>query len=268
MTDKGGKLVNFYHLLGVGVHAPTETIATMIKLKRLQNQIPVEVLDKAEVWLLNTEMRQRYDSKLRQKQPDVFMQTAVTPRQTPLSATFERPVNIQTAKPRKVGRWYLLGFIIAMVALWYVFTLPILGLATPASWQAIGLKELQTEGQWHRTPQALYLTEQHQEPQWLWVWQQDGSLALMPLDGQAAVCTAEQNTCHITIQLGEEKALTYPVQATEHTWMLQSPADTVALSLRLQQEQNMTVTWQDQERPVTFQAAMFPNDFLIDGVTK
>ncbi len=268
MTDKGGKLVNFYHLLGVGVYAPTETIATMIKLKRLQNQIPVEVLDKAEVWLLNTDMRQRYDSKLRQKQPDVFMQTAATSRQTPSQAVLERPVNAQAAKPRKVGRWYLLGLIVVLAALWYAFTLPLLGLVTPASWQAIGLKELQTEAQWHRTPQALYLTEQQHEPQWLWVWQQDGSLALMPLEHQTTVCAAEQTECRITVQLGDEKPQTYPVQATEHTWKLQSPADTVALSLRLQQEQRMTITWQDQERPAVFQAAVFPSEFLVDGATQ
>lgn len=261
-------MVNFYHLLGVGVHAPTETIATIIKLKRLQNQIPVEILDKAEVWLLNADMRQRYDSKLRQKHPDVFMQTAVTSRHTPPQAMYERPVNAQAAKPRKVGRWYLLGFMIVVAALWYVFTSPIFGLATPASWQAIGLKELQTQAQWHRTPQALYLTEQHQEPQWLWVWQQDGSLALMPLDKHAAVCVAEQTECHITIQLGEEKPHTYPVQVTEYMWALQSPADTVALSLRLQQELRMNITWQGQDRPVVFQGAMFPSEFLIDGTPK
>ena len=71
-------MVNLYQILGVSADADAATIAFAISECRLQGDINAQVLDKAEEWLLQAEVRAKYDAQLKQEDAAFFSQTSQT----------------------------------------------------------------------------------------------------------------------------------------------------------------------------------------------
>ena len=75
-------MVNLYQILGVSADADAATIAFAISECRLQGDINAQVLDKAEEWLLQAEVRAKYDAQLKQEDAAFFSQTSHASTQT------------------------------------------------------------------------------------------------------------------------------------------------------------------------------------------
>ena len=75
-------MVNLYQILGVSADADAATIAFVISECRLQGDINAQVLDKAEEWLLQAEVRAKYDAQLKQEDAAFFSQTSNASTQT------------------------------------------------------------------------------------------------------------------------------------------------------------------------------------------
>ena len=71
-------MINLYALLDVGPYVDTAKLAAAIHHNRQNGSINAAILDKAEQWLLNPAIRQRYDAQLKQQQPEFFMATPAT----------------------------------------------------------------------------------------------------------------------------------------------------------------------------------------------
>ena len=71
-------MINLYALLDVGPYVDTAKLAAAIHHNRQNGNINAAILDKAEQWLLNPAIRQRYDAQLKQQQPEFFMATPAT----------------------------------------------------------------------------------------------------------------------------------------------------------------------------------------------
>ena len=69
-------MVNLYQILGVSANADAATIAFAISQCRLQGDINAQVLDKAEEWLLQAEVRAKYDAQLKQEDAAFFSQAS------------------------------------------------------------------------------------------------------------------------------------------------------------------------------------------------
>ena len=71
-------MINLYALLDVGPYVDTAKLAAAIHHNRQNGSINAAILDKAEQWLLNPAIRQRYDAQLKQQQPEFFMAPPAT----------------------------------------------------------------------------------------------------------------------------------------------------------------------------------------------
>ena len=80
-------MVNLYQILGVSADADAATIAFVISECRLQGDINAQVLDKAEEWLLQAEVRAKYDAQLKQEDAAFFSQTSQTSTPTDFPQT-------------------------------------------------------------------------------------------------------------------------------------------------------------------------------------
>ena len=70
-------MVNLYQLLGISFQSSDEEIKAAIAMHYAENTISENVLHKAKEWLLNPNIRAKYDEKLKLAYPD-FFQTELT----------------------------------------------------------------------------------------------------------------------------------------------------------------------------------------------
>lgn len=87
------RISNLYALLHIEHTADTPTIAAAIAQQRQLNQIKTPILGKAEEWLLNPAMRERYDAQLHRQYPELFQQAA----QEWLWSNTDAPPSLQAA---------------------------------------------------------------------------------------------------------------------------------------------------------------------------
>ena len=71
-------MMNLYALLNIGPYVDAASITAAIHSSRQTGDINAAILDKAEQWLLNPAIRQRYDAQLRQQQPEFFLASPTT----------------------------------------------------------------------------------------------------------------------------------------------------------------------------------------------
>ena len=71
-------MINLYALLNIGPYVDAANISAAIHTTRQTGNINAAILDKAEQWLLNPAIRQRYDAQLRQQQPEFFLASPTT----------------------------------------------------------------------------------------------------------------------------------------------------------------------------------------------
>ena len=71
-------MINLYALLNLGPYVDAPSIAAAIGKNRQTGTINAAILDKAEQWLLNPTIRNRYDAQLKQQQPEFFLATPPT----------------------------------------------------------------------------------------------------------------------------------------------------------------------------------------------
>ena len=71
-------MINLYALLNLGPYVDAPSIAAAIGKNRQTGSINTAILDKAEQWLLNPAIRNRYDAQLKQQQPEFFLATPAT----------------------------------------------------------------------------------------------------------------------------------------------------------------------------------------------
>ena len=71
-------MINLYALLNLGPYVDAPSIAAAIGKNRQTGTINAAILDKAEQWLLNPTIRNRYDAQLKQQQPEFFLATPAT----------------------------------------------------------------------------------------------------------------------------------------------------------------------------------------------
>ena len=71
-------MINLYALLNLGPYVDASSIAAAIGKNRQTGSINAAILDKAEQWLLNPAIRNRYDAQLKQQQPEFFLATPAT----------------------------------------------------------------------------------------------------------------------------------------------------------------------------------------------
>ena len=71
-------MINLYALLNLGPYVDAPSIAAAIGKNRQTGSINAAILDKAEQWLLNPAIRNRYDAQLKQQQPEFFLTTPAT----------------------------------------------------------------------------------------------------------------------------------------------------------------------------------------------
>ena len=71
-------MMNLYALLNIGPYVDAASITAAIHSSRQTGDINAAILDKAEQWLLNPDIRQRYDAQLRQQQPEFFLASPTT----------------------------------------------------------------------------------------------------------------------------------------------------------------------------------------------
>ena len=71
-------MINLYALLNLGPFVDAPSIAAAIGKSRQTGSINAAILDKAEQWLLNPAIRNRYDAQLKQQQPEFFLTTPAT----------------------------------------------------------------------------------------------------------------------------------------------------------------------------------------------
>ena len=71
-------MINLYALLNLGPYVDASSIAAAIGKNRQTGSINAAILDKAEQWLLNPVIRNRYDAQLKQQQPEFFLATPAT----------------------------------------------------------------------------------------------------------------------------------------------------------------------------------------------
>ena len=65
-------MVNLYQLLGISFQSSDEEIKAAIAMHYAENTISENVLHKAKEWLLNPNIRAKYDEKLKLAYPDFF----------------------------------------------------------------------------------------------------------------------------------------------------------------------------------------------------
>ena len=71
-------MINLYALLNLCPYVDASSIAAAIGKNRQTGSINAAILDKAEQWLLNPAIRNRYDAQLKQQQPEFFLATPAT----------------------------------------------------------------------------------------------------------------------------------------------------------------------------------------------
>ena len=71
-------MMNLYALLNIGPYVDSASVSAAIHTSRQTGDINAAILDKAEQWLLNPAIRQRYDAQLRQQQPEFFLASPTT----------------------------------------------------------------------------------------------------------------------------------------------------------------------------------------------
>ena len=71
-------MINLYALLNIGPYVDSASVSAAIHTSRQTGDINAAILDKAEQWLLNPAIRQRYDAQLRQQQPEFFLASPTT----------------------------------------------------------------------------------------------------------------------------------------------------------------------------------------------
>ena len=71
-------MINLYALLNIGPYVDSASVSAAIHTRRQTGDINAAILDKAEQWLLNPAIRQRYDAQLRQQQPEFFLASPTT----------------------------------------------------------------------------------------------------------------------------------------------------------------------------------------------
>ena len=71
-------MINLYALLNLGPYVGAPSIEAAIGKNRQTGSINAAILDKAEQWLLNPAIRNRYDAQLKQQQPEFFLATPAT----------------------------------------------------------------------------------------------------------------------------------------------------------------------------------------------
>ena len=71
-------MINLYALLNLGPYVDAPSIEAAIGKSRQTGSINAAILDKAEQWLLNPAIRNRYDAQLKQQQPEFFLATPAT----------------------------------------------------------------------------------------------------------------------------------------------------------------------------------------------
>ena len=71
-------MINLYALLNLGPFVDAPSIEAAIGKSRQTGSINAAILDKAEQWLLNPAIRNRYDAQLKQQQPEFFLATPAT----------------------------------------------------------------------------------------------------------------------------------------------------------------------------------------------
>ena len=71
-------MINLYALLNIGPYVDSASVSAAIHTSRKTGDINAAILDKAEQWLLNPAIRQRYDAQLRQQQPEFFLASPTT----------------------------------------------------------------------------------------------------------------------------------------------------------------------------------------------
>lgn len=69
-------MINLYQMLGISAYADQATIAQALQTK--QASLPPKVVQAVQQWLLNPEVRIKYDEKLRLESPE-FFQTTINP---------------------------------------------------------------------------------------------------------------------------------------------------------------------------------------------
>ena len=65
-------MVNLYQLLGISFQSSNEEIKAAIAMHYAENTLPENILRKAKEWLLNPEIRAKYDGKLKLAYPNYF----------------------------------------------------------------------------------------------------------------------------------------------------------------------------------------------------
>ena len=71
-------MINLYALLNIGPYVDSASVSAATHTSRQTGDINAAILDKAEQWLLNPAIRQRYDAQLRQQQPEFFLASPTT----------------------------------------------------------------------------------------------------------------------------------------------------------------------------------------------
>ena len=71
-------MMNLYALLNIGPYVDSASVSAATHTSRQTGDINAAILDKAEQWLLNPAIRQRYDAQLRQQQPEFFLASPTT----------------------------------------------------------------------------------------------------------------------------------------------------------------------------------------------
>lgn len=279
-------IVNMYRVLSITPEADALSIEKAIAVQRQLGKVSEDVLEKAELWLLNDALRQRYDRHLQQTEPDFFrpvihkppQQTQEKQQQPCLNGTSNNKQAVATAsqsrqpKPTKMLRWVLLLIIVVAMGGYGLKKLP----STQSLQQVFTdepIKDMLNTPGWHQgslqDKDVVYAVAQN-SPQQLLLVSDKGALLALYLNEADRKSWCQQNAtaaCQISIQIDHDPARAYSVEMIDQNRLaVLDSALQVDLLLRLQDAQTVKIAsiGTTPVKQLDFALADFPAEALMD----
>lgn len=125
-------MINLYAILGIEPTATASQIQTA--LTRQQNQLDPKTIKAVQEWLLVSDVRQRYDARLRQEQPAFF--------EAHHTSTNNHHQHVQVAPQSGTGYYTPKLYNPTAIAVWALIISPIIGAwLTAINWRELGNRE-------------------------------------------------------------------------------------------------------------------------------
>lgn len=279
-------IVNMYRVLSITPEADALSIEKAIAVQRQLGKVSEDVLEKAELWLLNDALRQRYDRHLQQTEPDFFrpvihkppQQTQKKQQHPHLNGTSNNKQAVATAsqsrqpKPTKMLRWVLLLIIVVAMGGYGLKKLP----STQSLQQVFtdeSIKDMLNTPGWHQgslqDKDVVYAVAQN-SPQQLLLVSDKGALLALYLNEAERESWCQQNAtvaCQISIQIDHDPARAYSVEMIDQNRLgVLDSALQVDLLLRLQDAQTVKIAsiGTTSVKQLDFALADFPAEVLMD----